>query len=69
MSTVLLNTEEIYKLLEDVKDPEIDTVSILDLGMVENVTIFGAGCFSENAANFSRMSRTVHHSEKCGNSH
>ncbi|AXN39964.1 1,2-phenylacetyl-CoA epoxidase subunit PaaD [Peribacillus butanolivorans] len=41
MSTVLLNTEEIYKLLEDVKDPEIDTVSILDLGMVENVTVSG----------------------------
>lgn len=41
MSTVQLNTEEIYKLLEDVKDPEIDTVSILDLGMVEDVTVSG----------------------------
>ncbi|MFK9118808.1 1,2-phenylacetyl-CoA epoxidase subunit PaaD [Peribacillus castrilensis] len=41
MSTVQLNTEEIYKLLEDVKDPEIDTVSILDLGMVQDVTVSG----------------------------
>lgn len=41
MSTVLINSDEIYKLLEDVKDPEIDTVSILDLGMVEEVTVSG----------------------------
>lgn len=41
MSTELFNTEEIYKLLEDVKDPEIDTVSILDLGMIEDVNISG----------------------------
>ncbi|MCK1993075.1 phenylacetate-CoA oxygenase subunit PaaJ [Peribacillus muralis] len=39
MSTVLINVDEIYMLLEDVKDPEIDTVSILDLGMVEKVTV------------------------------
>ncbi|MGE6377478.1 1,2-phenylacetyl-CoA epoxidase subunit PaaD [Peribacillus muralis] len=42
MSTVLINTDDIYKLLEDVKDPEIDTVSILDLGMVEEVTVSGS---------------------------
>ncbi|QIZ10029.1 phenylacetate-CoA oxygenase subunit PaaJ [Priestia megaterium] len=42
MSTVLLTSEEIYKLLENVKDPEINTVSILDLGMVENVEISGS---------------------------
>lgn len=42
MSTILVNAKEIYKLLEDVKDPEIDTVSILDLGMVENVSVSGA---------------------------
>jgi ring-1,2-phenylacetyl-CoA epoxidase subunit PaaD len=42
MSTVLLTSEEIYKLLENVKDPEISTVSILDLGMVENVEISGS---------------------------
>lgn len=41
MSTALLTTEEIYQILENVKDPEIDTVSILDLGMVENVTVSG----------------------------
>ncbi|WHY00131.1 1,2-phenylacetyl-CoA epoxidase subunit PaaD [Neobacillus sp. DY30] len=42
MSTVLITSEEIYKLLENVKDPEISTVSILDLGMVENVEISGS---------------------------
>lgn len=42
MSTVLLTSEEIYKLLENVKDPEINTVSILDLGMVEKVEISGS---------------------------
>ncbi|SMQ83137.1 ring-1,2-phenylacetyl-CoA epoxidase subunit PaaD [Bacillus sp. OV166] len=42
MPTVLLTSEEIYKLLENVKDPEINTVSILDLGMVENVEISGS---------------------------
>ncbi len=43
MSTNLLTSEEIYKLLEDVKDPEIDTVSILDLGMVEKVEVSDSG--------------------------
>lgn len=42
MSTVLITSEEIYKLLENVKDPEISTVSILDLGMVESVEISGS---------------------------
>jgi ring-1,2-phenylacetyl-CoA epoxidase subunit PaaD len=42
MSTVLITSEEIYKLLENVKDPEISSVSILDLGMVENVEISGS---------------------------
>lgn len=42
MSAVLVTSEEIYKLLENVKDPEISTVSILDLGMVENVEISGS---------------------------
>jgi len=31
--------EEIYKVLEHVKDPEIDSVSVLDLGMVEKVFV------------------------------
>lgn len=33
--------ESVYGALMNVKDPEIDTVSILDLGMVENVTVEG----------------------------
>ena len=35
-------SEEKYKPMADVKDPEIDTVSILDLGMVENVEVLGS---------------------------
>jgi len=42
MSAVIVTSEVIYKLLENVKDPEISTVSILDLGMVENVEISGS---------------------------
>lgn len=42
MPTTLLTSEEIYQLLEDVKDPEIDTVSIIDLGMVEQVEVLGS---------------------------
>lgn len=34
-----LTNDSIYGALMNVKDPEIDTVSILDLGMVENVSI------------------------------
>ena len=30
--------EDVLHVLENVKDPEIDTVSIIDLGMVEDVT-------------------------------
>jgi ring-1,2-phenylacetyl-CoA epoxidase subunit PaaD len=33
--------KSIYGALMNVKDPEIDTVSIIDLGMVENVTVEG----------------------------
>ena len=69
MSTKLLTSEEIYKLLEDVKDPEIDTVSILDLGMVEKVEVSGSGCLSQNTAYLSRLPGTVYHSKKCGNSY
>lgn len=39
MSHTLVSSEDVYKLLEAVKDPEIDTVSIVDLGMVEAVDI------------------------------
>ena len=34
-----LTQEDVLRVLESVKDPEIDTVSIIDLGMVEKVTI------------------------------
>ncbi|WP_336881999.1 1,2-phenylacetyl-CoA epoxidase subunit PaaD [Priestia koreensis] len=34
-----LTKEQVLLALEDVKDPEINTVSVIDLGMVEKVTI------------------------------
>ena len=34
-----LTQEDVLRVLESVKDPEIDTVSIIDLGMVEKVSI------------------------------
>ena len=34
-----LTQEDVLRVLASVKDPEIDTVSIIDLGMVEKVTI------------------------------
>lgn len=36
-----ININDVLQVLKDVKDPEIDTVSIIDLGMVESVTIIG----------------------------
>jgi ring-1,2-phenylacetyl-CoA epoxidase subunit PaaD len=35
------STEQVYEVLIHVKDPEIDSVSIIDLGMVEKVTTEG----------------------------
>ncbi|MGG3924107.1 iron-sulfur cluster assembly protein, partial [Geobacillus thermodenitrificans] len=34
-----MTNEEVWRALETVKDPEIDSVSIVDLGMVEQVEI------------------------------
>ena len=39
---VEVSTESILEELLNVKDPEIDSVSIIDLGMVEEVTIDGS---------------------------
>lgn len=36
-----ISKEEILSVLEGVKDPEIDTVGIIDLGMVEQIQIAG----------------------------
>ncbi|WP_339254391.1 1,2-phenylacetyl-CoA epoxidase subunit PaaD [Sporosarcina sp. FSL W8-0480] len=36
-----VSIDRIYEMLVTVKDPEIDTVSIIDLGMVEEVTTSG----------------------------
>ena len=36
-----VTTERVYEVLMTVMDPEIDSVSIVDLGMVESVTVEG----------------------------
>lgn len=35
------NTDEIWKILEDVKDPEIPVVSVVEMGMIESVEVEG----------------------------
>ena len=37
-TSVDVSTERVFEVLMNVKDPEIDSVSIIDLGMVEEVT-------------------------------
>ncbi|WP_397540073.1 1,2-phenylacetyl-CoA epoxidase subunit PaaD [Rummeliibacillus pycnus] len=32
-------TSQVYEVLDSVKDPEIDTVSVIDLGMVEQIVV------------------------------
>lgn len=39
MTAIDRKIDSIYKVLETIKDPEIDTVSVVDLGMVEQVDI------------------------------
>lgn len=39
LTPVKLTEDSVLKVLENVKDPEIDTVSIIDLGMVEKILI------------------------------
>jgi ring-1,2-phenylacetyl-CoA epoxidase subunit PaaD len=40
-TSVKVTTERVFEVLMSVKDPEIDSVSIIDLGMVEEVTTSG----------------------------
>ncbi len=40
-TSVDVSTERVFEVLMNVKDPEIDSVSIIDLGMVEEVTTEG----------------------------
>ena len=39
ITPIQFSKEDVLHVLATVKDPEIDTVSIIDLGMVENITI------------------------------
>ncbi|QUW22020.1 phenylacetate-CoA oxygenase subunit PaaJ [Sporosarcina sp. Marseille-Q4063] len=40
-TSINISTERVFEVLMQVKDPEIDSVSIVDLGMVEEVTTDG----------------------------
>ena len=40
-ASINLSTQQVFEVLMNVKDPEIDSVSIIDLGMVSEVTIEG----------------------------
>ncbi|WP_124070830.1 1,2-phenylacetyl-CoA epoxidase subunit PaaD [Filibacter tadaridae] len=40
-TSVYVSTKRVNEILKNVKDPEIDSVSIIDLGMVEKVTTIG----------------------------
>ena len=40
-ASVEISIEEIFEVLKNVNDPEIDSISILDLGMVGEITIEG----------------------------
>jgi len=39
MSATTLSIDKIYKLLEEVMDPEIPVLSLVDLGVITNITI------------------------------
>lgn len=39
MTTTALTKEKIYKWLEEVKDPEIPVLSLVDLGVISSITI------------------------------
>lgn len=42
MTALPISKNNILDVLDTVKDPEIDTVSVIDLGMIENIHIKGA---------------------------
>lgn len=39
MTALPISKNDIFNILDNVKDPEIDTVSVIDLGMIENIHI------------------------------
>ena len=41
MTTISTSVKQIYEWLEDVKDPEIPVLSLVDLGVISNVEIDG----------------------------
>ena len=66
MTNRFITSADIYKALEDVKDPEINTVSVVDLGMVEDVVIAGSRYHREDASDLPWLSSAANHSKECG---
>jgi ring-1,2-phenylacetyl-CoA epoxidase subunit PaaD len=51
-----ITKEDIYKWLEDVKDPEIPVLSLVDLGVITNVELNDRGVNVEMTPNVCRLS-------------
>jgi ring-1,2-phenylacetyl-CoA epoxidase subunit PaaD len=47
-----ITTDDIYHWLEEVKDPEIPVLSLVDLGVITNVEVEGANAFIEMTPTF-----------------
>ncbi|MFS0645869.1 1,2-phenylacetyl-CoA epoxidase subunit PaaD [Siminovitchia sp. 179-K 8D1 HS] len=47
-----ISKEQVLHVLDGVKDPEIDTVSVVDLGMVEHIEIKGSEVFIQMLPTF-----------------
>ena len=41
LKSKILNTEDLWNILEDVKDPEIPVLSLVDLGVVRSIEMIG----------------------------
>ena len=57
-ASIDVSTERIFEVLMNVKDPEIDSVSIIDLGMVGEVITEGNNVKISSASDFFRVSGT-----------
>jgi ring-1,2-phenylacetyl-CoA epoxidase subunit PaaD len=49
---MMITTENIYHWLEEVKDPEIPVLSLVDLGVITNVEVDGTNAFIEMTPTF-----------------
>lgn len=49
---MMITTNDIYQWLEEVKDPEIPVLSLVDLGVITNVEVEGVNAFIEMTPTF-----------------